>query len=315
MEIKSSTITNDDGTIGYITNANKYLYSDDYLKKYKLLELLSDNKNVVRKTVTAGGVKGKDSTEKANTNGPTILNFITKLQKFQFSPPSDNLWTISIDTMDNLDQKKSGLPTLYSAITAANNSWKSIVQTRWEVNMQQVIKNDKKSVQNYIEDFCSQSGIFLAQNINFTTHSATVIDSVFPQAQQHGGFLNFGYIAQNRQVNRSLKVNFLVSNWDIGDILFEPWIAAVAQRGLIQDGSSSIKAKITIKQYSANMPKQYNNNQSFTQMECRKEYIFLNCVPVNRSSIEKSYDFNTAGTFKSIPIEFRYEDYKIKYLY
>jgi hypothetical protein len=45
--------------------------------------------------------------------------------------------------------------------------------------------------------------------------------------------LNFGYIAQNRQVNRSLKVNFLVSNWDIGDILFEPWIAAVAQRGLI----------------------------------------------------------------------------------
>jgi hypothetical protein len=37
MEVKSQVITNDDGTTGYITNANKYLYSDDYLKKYKLL--------------------------------------------------------------------------------------------------------------------------------------------------------------------------------------------------------------------------------------------------------------------------------------
>ena len=40
------------------TGKGDYDMGDDYLKKYKLLELLSNNKNVVRKTVTAGGVKG-----------------------------------------------------------------------------------------------------------------------------------------------------------------------------------------------------------------------------------------------------------------
>lgn len=54
----------------------------------------------------------------------------------------------------------------------------------------------------------------------------------------------------SRQNNRNLNISFLISNWDIGDILFDPWIAAVAQKGLIEDGSSTIKAKITISEYS-----------------------------------------------------------------
>jgi hypothetical protein len=47
----------------------------------------------------------------------------------------------------------------------------------------------------------------------------------------------------------------LVSNWDIGDILFDPWIAAVAQKGLIEDDNSSIKGKIVIKEYASSLPK------------------------------------------------------------
>jgi hypothetical protein len=49
-------------------------------------------------------------------------------------------------------------------------------------------------------------------------------------------------------------------------------------------------------------------------MECRKEYIFENCVPVNRGAVEKTYELNNAGTFKNSIVEFKYEDYKIKYL-
>jgi hypothetical protein len=41
MGIKTTVISNDDGTTGYITNANKYLLSDDYLKKFELLKKLS----------------------------------------------------------------------------------------------------------------------------------------------------------------------------------------------------------------------------------------------------------------------------------
>ncbi len=48
-----------------------------------------------------------------------------------------------------------------------------------------------------------------------------------------GGFLKFGKVVQSRTSTDELKVNFLVSNWDIGDILFDRWIAAVSQKGLI----------------------------------------------------------------------------------
>ena len=316
MEVKSQVITNDDGTTGYISNANKYLYSDDYLKKYKLLQALS-KPNIRQHARAKAGGTGKNADEIANTEAPSILSFITKLQKFYFAPPSDNLWTIQIDSMDNDTPKTSKLPTLYRAIIEQNSSWKDKkVQTSWGVDMSTVQSRNEKIVDEYIQQFCTNSGIFLAQNVNFTPHSLTTTDSVFPQGMQHAGFLNFGYIAQNRQINRSLKISFLVSNWDIGDILFEPWIAAAAQRGLVEDGvSSTIKARITIKEYSTGIPKDMLKEKTFiNHMQCRKEYIFTNCVPVNRAAIEKSYEFNNAGTFKSIPIEFKFDDYKIKYL-
>lgn len=84
--------------------------------------------------------------------------------------------------------------------------------------------------------------------------------------QQHGGFFNFGNIAQSRPNNRKLNINFLISNWDIGDILFDPWIAAVTQKGLIEDGNSSIKAKIVIREYSSALPKEYTSNEVMKQM-------------------------------------------------
>lgn len=317
MAIKTSVIVNDDGTTGYVSNANKFLYSDDYQKKYSLLKALSQkpaaNKYVVDKV---GGTSGKSSLETANPEVPSILNFLTKMQKFQFAPPSDNLWIVSIDSMDNDLSNTTALPTLYSSILQSNKAWNNKVSSQWNVSV------DKSKAERYIDQFCSESGIFLAQSINFTPQSTTTLDQPFQEKQQHGAFLNFGYIAQSRQINRSLKISFLVSNWDIGDILFEPWIAAVAQRGLLERGitnqggkkiTNTIKARIKIRQYSSGVPKQLNNDEISRRMLCRKQYIFENCVPVNRGSIEKDYDPNNAGTFKNIPVQFKYTDYKIKY--
>lgn len=157
---------------------------------------------------------------------------------------------------------------------------------------------------------------------------------IFPQGSQFGSFYNFGRVAMSRPNNRNLNISFLVSNWDIGDILFEPWIAAVAQKGLIEDGQSSIKANIIIKEYTAVKPVytdksndeirnlKYNPERGvneklshlYTQMEVRKQYKFFNCVPIKRGEISKNYEPNEAGTFKKSIVNFIFDDYKIEYL-
>lgn len=306
-------IANDDGTTGYIQSANKYFTSQDYNRKFQLLKQLSDKKVVTQKTIKAGGTQKKlDTTETGDTTGLNIMNFITKLQKFQFAPPSDNLWVVKFSTYSKDGENSNvSLETLYDSIIQANKTWTKITSPKWKVAL-----NDKNiDVKSYIKDFHTKSGVFLAQNVNFTPQSVKVVADPFSQGQQHNSFFNFGFIAQGRQINRSLKISFLVSNWDICDILFEPWIAAVAQRGLLQDGiSSSIKARIILEEYSKGIPKSFNDKESIHQMECRKQYIFDNCVPINRGSVERDYDFNNAGTFKSSIIEFNFQDYQIKYL-
>lgn len=171
----------------------------------------------------------------------------------------------------------------------------------------------------FIEKFTEQSGIFLAQDVQFAPLSVNVLDRPWSEgSSQHHGFLNFGNISLGRQDSKSLKISFLVSNWDIGDILFEPWIAAVAQKGLIEDGQTQIKSKIIIKEYSASVPERYNTQtdkkSEGSKMVARKEYIFENCVPVSRGEVSKNYDLENAGTFKKSIVDFRYDYYTIKYL-
>lgn len=312
------TIVNDDGKVGYIQSSSKYFTSEDYNRRFHLLKELSSTKQNKLAKVAAGGVDktSLDTSEKADTTGPNVLNFLSKLQKFQFAPPSDNLWVVRITTY-NTDgtQSNIGLATLYKSILEANASWNTIFTTGWKVDVSE--KFLKK--EDYIRDFQLKSGMFLAQNVNFTPQSVTTTDSIFSEGQQHSGFFNYGFAVQNRQINRSIKISFLVSNWDICDILFEPWIAAVAQRGMIEDGiSSSIKARITIEEYSQGVPSSYvtiEGKKGLECMSCRKQYIFDGCVPINRGSIERDYDFNNAGTFKTSIVQFKFQDYQIKYLF
>jgi hypothetical protein len=128
----------------------------------------------------------------------------------------------------------------------------------------------------------------LAQQVNFTPLSLTATNKYVSNLQNHGGFLNVGNIVNARNPHSELKINFLVSNWNIGDILFENWIGAVAKQGLIADSSLPIiKADITITEYAISYPhtthkiKQTKNH--YTYMQPRKEIIFYNAFPINRS--------------------------------
>lgn len=164
--------------------------------------------------------------------------------------------------------------------------------------------------------FQEKDGIFLAQNISFTPMTNNILDNPWTiGSSEHAGFLNFGLLSMGRQDPKSLKVSFLVSNWDIGDLLFDRWIAAVAQHGLLESGDTSIKAKITITEYSAGVDEKYRSDKEKIGMRERKQYIFHNCIPTSRGEVSKTYEQSEAGTFKKFIVDFRYEDYQINYLF
>ena len=206
--------------------------------------------------------------------------------------------------MDN----NSDLETLYSSIIQVN--------TQGYPKMKEIVINKDVNL-SFISGFSEKSGVFLAQDVQFSPLSVNILDKPWGEgSSQHHGFLNFGNVSLGRQDSKSLKISFLISNWDIGDILFEPWIAAVAQKGLIEDGiSSSIKSKIIITEFSSSVPQNYNNqSNTSSEMVERKQYIFNNCVPVSRGEISKNYEMENAGTFKKSIVDFRYDFYEIKYL-
>lgn len=300
-------IRNADGTVGNIISANKFLGDTNLISKYNLLQSYSGQVN--RKRVLAGGTDGTGKTEDFDILSPTLSGFMTKLQNFQFCPPSDNLWTVNIDSEGTDFTDGSSLITLYNSIISTNQNWEQMVGTGWKI----ILPKKQDYSEKYIQDFLGVQGIFLAQDVNFPPLQTQINQNFFTGGQQHGSFYNFGNVSMSRQNNRNLNISFLISNWDIGDILFDPWIAAVAQKGLIEDGNSTIKAKITISEYSQSVPKEYNNNISSLQMKIRKQYIFRNCVPTRRGEVSKNYNVNEAGTFKKSIVNFIFDDYKIIY--
>jgi hypothetical protein len=265
-----ATIRNADGTIGNVISANKFMMDDTLQSKYRLLQSYSNSKKKV--TISAGGTSGTNGegtelNDIISANSPTIIGFLSKMEKFYFSPPSDNLWTIHIDTDDSDFSDGTSLAVLYKNITEMNGLWKkSVSNSKWNIDTLKTKASSGNTAQQFIKEFIGAQGVFLAQNISFSPIQTTVNSNVFPMGQQHGGFFNFGNIAQSRPNNRKLNINFLVSNWDIGDILFDPWIAAVSQKGLIEDGNSTIKAKIVIREYASVLPKKYTSNEVMKQM-------------------------------------------------
>lgn len=312
-------IRNADGTVGNVISANKFMMDNNLQSKYRLLESYSNSRKKV--TISAGGTSGTtgngaELNDILSSNSPTIVGFLSKMEKFYFSPPSDNLWTVHIDTDDSLLENGTSLGVLYNRITAINDNWDSkIAHTMWSIDTKLPASTSGNSPKEYVEQFIGAQGVFLAQNISFSPLQATVNGNIFPNAQSYGGFFNFGNIAQSRPNNRKLNINFLISNWDIGDILFDPWIAAVSQKGLIEDGNSSLKAKIVIREYSSSLPKEYTSNEIMKQMQVRKQYVFRNCVPISRGEVTKNYDSSQAGTFKNSIVNFVFDDYEIKYFY
>lgn len=321
-------IINDDGKVGMTSFASKFAQDTSLASKYRVLSSLS-GKQKTKQKVHASGVSNLNgalidwqgnfnATEnkiiQENSLKNNIMFFISKMQTFEFAPPSDNLWSVQIKLQSISTPNE--LSNLYSNIIAVNKAWTNKISSKWKINL----PKNTSALQSYLSDFSQNAGLFLAQSISFTPLSITSSNNFFGELQNHGGFFNTGNIIQSRQPHSGLKISFLVSNWDVGDIIFEPWIAAIAQKGLIQDGKLPIKAKIIITEYSSGQPlptvlKKEYKKQTVSEMFPRKQYIFYNCYPVSRGPIDKNYEYAEAGAFKTNVVDFRFDDYEINYLY
>lgn len=245
----------------------------------------------------------------------SIAGFVNKMQKFYFAPPSDNLWTVSIRLhSDNLNSRPDSISQLYQNIILANHVYDNQnVKSKWGIEYASKVVNNPN---NYIADLAGNSKIFLAQSVNFRPYGITINENVFSNGQAAGGFLTFGKVLQSKSGGNECNINFLVSNWDICDVLVDPWIAAIAKYGLIEDDSIvNLKADIYIEEYSASVDKKLNNdnNYNFSEMVLRKTYKFIKAFPISRGEISKNYDFNQAGSFKTSMVNFKFDEYKIIY--
>lgn len=113
-------IRNEDGTIGNVISANKFMMDDNIQSKYRLLQSYANNKKKV--SISSGGTSGTKGNgveleDVLSANAPTIVGFLSKMEKFYFSPPSDNLWTVNIDTDDSDITDGTSLNVLYNRIS------------------------------------------------------------------------------------------------------------------------------------------------------------------------------------------------------
>lgn len=238
--------------------------------------------------------------------------FISELQNFHFAPPSDNLWTIEFHLADrngSLGQTNNNLLQLYTNVLAVNEKWDKLNGKSWSIK-----PSSNDDGKKFITKLCeSKIGIFLAQNVNFSPLSINYDAAPFGEMQQHGSFFKNAKVVKSRKDDDSLKIGFLTSNWDIGDILIEPWMAAIAQYGLIETSEICIKAKIIVTEYSTSRPKNPTEEDYGSSMQARKQYIFNNCFPISRDEIKKNYDQNDAGTYKTQVVSFVYDTYQLSY--
>ncbi len=251
-----------------------------------------------------------------STSAFSITGFINNMQKFYYAPPSDNLWTVSIrlHSGSKITKDPSSLSQLYKNIIEANKVYDtSNVTSKWGINYGATVKN---SPQSFIEGFSGENRIFLAQTVNFKPYALTVNENAYSAASAAGGFLTFGKILQSKNGGNECNISFLISNWDICEVLIDPWIAAIAKYGLIEDSSiSNIKADIVLEEYSASAPKNLvsDKDYNFEKMVHRKTYRFFKAFPTNRSELSRNYEANQAGSFKTSTVNFKFDEYSITY--
>lgn len=234
--------------------------------------------------------------------------FIDKLQDWKFNIPSKNLWTVIINLHNDGSEKSHTLLNLYQNIDKVNRMYNAQIGTDWNVK--------SNTSQDFAADYISKIsadklGVFLAQGVNYELHSATANTNVSDALIPYAGYMTFGVISNGKSAAHTLNIQFLETNWNIADILFEKWIAAYIQQGGIEDSSlPNIKADIYVNEYATSVPDELRIGDE-NEWQLRKTIKFIKCVPINRNGDTQLTSEPPSQNIATI--QFNYQDYSIQY--
>lgn len=241
-----------------------------------------------------------------------LNSFLDKMRDWKFNPPSNNLWTIKIGLHNDGQSKetKHGLPELYTNILKVNQAYMETFSSSWDIK----IDGAEDPLLTYIEQVQAEDiGLFLATDVSFNANAVNIKDESSPNNTQFTGWLGFGKIQNGRQHNHAGKIMFYHSNWDIHELLFDLWIAAIGQQGLIEgdeeDGIYNIKADIIICEYAAAT----QGKKKAETWQLRKTIKLTKCFPKNRQQYSYTYSSDKAGLFTSDAVDIEFENYSITY--
>lgn len=229
--------------------------------------------------------------------------FLTKFKDWKYCPPSNHLWTVTFLLSSQGDISGNSFSTLYDNIIKVNNSFDSMYSPRWKVSTPNNAKNFVINAQD------GDIGLFLANEIQFNTNSIEVQDSQSGTNQQFTGWIEYGKTQTGRSLTHDIKIIFNKTNWDITEIFFDRWIAAIGQQGLIEDSSLyNIKANIIIREYACSAP-----NTPTTSWVPRKQIKLIRAFPKSRGQNNYNYEEADAGAMKNETVEFAFDSYQIEY--
>ena len=149
----------------------------------------------------------------------------------------------------------------------------------------------------------------MATDVHFNALEVQIADQMSANEINYSGFINYGKVMTGKNHNMEAKISFYNSNWDINELLFDRWIAAIGRQGLIESSDlPNIKSRIIISEYAAGIPGQRSDI-----WHLRKQIILHKAFPKNRDAYKYSYDPNEAGVFKTSVVNFDFSAYTIKY--
>lgn len=230
--------------------------------------------------------------------------YLSKFDDWKFCPPSDHLWTVSFSlATQGTAITDNSLGALYKNILEVNNRHDSIFGTKWKVDA------PEDEARNFITSSQDSSiGSFLATDISFETNDVIIQHDPGTVLTQFSGWVSYGKFQSGRNHSHNIKISFNKTNWDINELFFDRWIAAIGQQGLIEDSRlKNIKANIVIREYACSSP---NNAGAWVP---RKQILLTRAFPKSRKDYEYSYRYDTAGAMKTDMVEFEFDNYQILY--
>lgn len=303
-----------------------------------------ENKNFslskeVTDTFNSAAMKKNFHNPEGKATSGAIQFFIGQLENWRFNPTASNLWTVEIrlhndgkvenkqEKAESSEDKKDDTHTLaklFENICSVNNKFQQQIGGYWDIESPNGSSNSSNFSQ-MVADFNNQYinilsanngvGLFLAQGVKYTTHKVNVNPNIADVISPYAGFMSWGISTSGRTAGQEANIQFLETNWNIGSILFDRWIAAVSQQGLVEDGDlPNIKADIVINKYS---PSVQHGLYSAAQGEeltwkLRETVTLIKAVPTSHEGDDElSYDSPTGP--KIVTVNFTYQDYKVRY--